>query len=252
MRLVANPPADVNADTSSRALVHSTRRQWQESPSGTVLRKPFYRHGGEFGPVTGLVRYQPGGRFAAHGHPAGEEILVLEGVFSDEHGDYPAGSYVFNPDGFSHAPRSGPGCLLFVRLRQYPGVRRRRVTRVASAPTFKLPGGGIHYRWLYRETGFDERVLLLELSAGASLPERTAASGEELLVLSGSAASSTEDYPQGTWVRETGPAAPGLRSVGGCLLYLKSAGPDLDPLLAGAGPAVARGPYLGSPGIWNQ
>jgi anti-sigma factor ChrR (cupin superfamily) len=248
---VANPPEDVNADTARRALVHSAHRQWQESPSGTVLRKPFYRHGGEFGPVTGLVRYQPGGRFAAHGHPAGEEILVLEGVFSDEHGDYPVGTYLFNPDGFSHAPRSGPGCLLFVRLRQYPGVRRRRVTRVASVRTFQLPGGGIHYRWLYRDPGFDERVVLLELSAGASLPERPAAPGEELLVLSGSAASPTADYPQGTWVREAGPVAPCLRSAGGCLLYLKSTGSALEPLLAGAVPADARVPYLGSPGIWN-
>ena len=58
------------------------------------------------------------------GHGGGEEFLVLEGVFQDEHGDYPAGSYVRNPPTTRHTPGSEPGCVIFVKLWQFdPGDR---------------------------------------------------------------------------------------------------------------------------------
>ena len=77
----------------------------QPSPSGAVLRKRLHLVGPpESGQVTSVVRYQPGATFPEHGHPEGEEILVLDGTFSDEHGDWPAGTYLLNPEGFHHAP----------------------------------------------------------------------------------------------------------------------------------------------------
>ena len=89
--------ADVNADLAQRVVLDTEQMPWQPSPSGTVWRKPLYRHGGEFGPVTSIVRYVPNGAFPEHAHPEGEEILVLDGVFSDERGDYPAGTFLMNP-----------------------------------------------------------------------------------------------------------------------------------------------------------
>lgn len=65
--------------------------------------------------ATSLVRYQPGSHFSAHEHGGGEEILVLDGVFEDEHGYYPAGSYLRNPPGSRHTPGSTEGCVIFVR-----------------------------------------------------------------------------------------------------------------------------------------
>src|SRR3546814_6219955 len=75
---------------------------WQASPSPTVWRKRLDLVDGEFSRVTSIVRYDPSSSFRAHGHPQGEEILVLDGVFSDEHGDYPAGTFLLNPAGFRH------------------------------------------------------------------------------------------------------------------------------------------------------
>ncbi len=62
-----------------------------------------------------LVRWAPGTRFNAHQHWGGEEILVLEGIFSDEHGDYPAGSWLRSPHLSSHTPYSDEGCLIYVK-----------------------------------------------------------------------------------------------------------------------------------------
>ena len=119
--------ADVNSDLSQQVVIETQSMPWQSSPSGTVWRKPLYREGGEFGPVTSLVRYQAGGKFRSHAHPQGEEILVLAGEFCDDHGRYPQGSYLLNPDGSQHAPYSDHGCTLLVRLRQYAGHDRPQI-----------------------------------------------------------------------------------------------------------------------------
>jgi hypothetical protein len=120
--------ASQNGDLSVRVDLDTTQLDWQPSPSGTVHRKRLHRVGpAEAGQVTSLVRYEPGASFHEHPHPEGEEILVLDGVFSDEHGDWKKGTYLLNPEGFSHAPFSREGCLLFVKLRQYPGRARTHV-----------------------------------------------------------------------------------------------------------------------------
>jgi len=68
------------------------------------------------GVATSIVRYSPGASYPAHSHPGGEEILVLEGTFADEHGRYPAGTYLRNPPGSTHHPYSPDGRVLFVKL----------------------------------------------------------------------------------------------------------------------------------------
>jgi len=103
----------IHGDISARVVVDTKTLPWTASPSGTVWRKRLHLVGpSESGQVTSVVRFQENSHFASHDHPEGEEILVLEGVFSDEHGDCPAGSYLLNPEGFRHAPYSRDGCLL--------------------------------------------------------------------------------------------------------------------------------------------
>src|SRR3954465_12891407 len=102
-------------------ILHTDELPWVQSPTPSVWRKRLEQSGldsverGESGRVTSIVRYDAGSTFPLHPHPEGEEILVLEGVFSDEHGDYPAGTFLLHPEGFRHAPFSKQGCLLFVK-----------------------------------------------------------------------------------------------------------------------------------------
>ena len=74
---------------------------------------PLHSHGTEH---VALVRWAPGTRFTAHQHFGGEEIYVLEGALEDEHGVYPAGTWLRNPDGSSHAPWSTDGALIYVKV----------------------------------------------------------------------------------------------------------------------------------------
>ena len=119
----------INSRLTVPVYMRNNAMSWVPSPSKKVLRKRFFLRGPkEAGQVTSLVKYLPGSEFPNHPHPDGEEILVLDGVFSDHTGDWPAGSWLLHPEGFSHAPGSNPGCLLFVRLRQYKGRERLAVS----------------------------------------------------------------------------------------------------------------------------
>ena len=101
----------LNMEFEQRVVVNTNDTAWQPSPASGVWRKPLAREEAERGHATSIVRYDPGASFSRHGHPLGEEILVLEGIFSDEHGDFGAGTYFRNPPGSSHAPFSKAGCV---------------------------------------------------------------------------------------------------------------------------------------------
>ena len=213
---------DCRADFDQRVAVDTTALAWESSPSGTVWRKPLYRMGGEHGPVTSLVRYAPGGSFRPHFHPEGEEILVLAGVFADEHGHYPAGTYLLNPDGSHHSPRSDPGCLLFVRLRQYPGANRPRVVLDTTTGEWRPgPAPGILIQSLYSQIGYPEQMHLERWMPGTTRPRDGYSGREEILVLAGELCDEWGVHGLGSWLRYPSGDAGLFRSAAGCQLYVR-------------------------------
>jgi anti-sigma factor ChrR (cupin superfamily) len=176
--------------------------------------------------VTSVVRYEPGSRFPAHDHPEGEEILVLEGVFSDEHGHWPAGTFLLNPEGFRHAPFSEPGCVLFVKLRQFPGRDRRHVvldtSKLAWEPSTTVVS--VAHRVLYRQAGFSDVTRLERWQPGADLGTVSYEQGAEFFVLEGEFADEAGAYSQGWWLRLPTGSEHHPRSERGCTLYVKRAG----------------------------
>lgn len=214
----------INADPSQRAVMHAGTMAWQASPSRTVWRKRLHLVGSpEAGQVTSVVRYDPTASFPAHDHPHGEEILVLAGTFSDERGDWPTGTYLLSPEGFRHAPFSKPGCVLFVKLRQYAGAGRRRVVvhtaELAWRPT-ELPG--IERKSLYAQEGFADTVELQRLAPGASPGTVTYQGGVEIFVLKGGFEDEHGSYGCYSWLRLPVGAAHTPVSPGGCELYVKT------------------------------
>jgi hypothetical protein len=159
----------INGDLAARVAVDTAAMEWTPSPSGTVWRKRVHLVGPvESGQVTSVVHYEPRSTFHGHDHPDGEEILVLDGVFSDEHGDWPAGTYLLNPEGFRHAPFSREGCVLFVKLRQFPGrTRAHVVTRTDTVAWQPTARAGVAVRPLYSQAGFADSMRLERWSARA-------------------------------------------------------------------------------------
>jgi len=124
----------INDDFTRPVIVHASRQEWVRSPAPGVDRRMLFRIGEEKARATSIVRYAPESAFPRHTHTGGEEFVVLDGVFQDEHGDYPAGSYIRNPPGTSHVPSSKEGCTIFVRLWQFRSDDR--------AQTVRRPGEG--------------------------------------------------------------------------------------------------------------
>ena len=214
----------INADLGRFAVVHTARVDWQPSPSPSVWRKRLDLTGDpERSRVTSVVRYDPNSKFPSHPHPDGEEILVLDGVFSDEHGDYGAGSYLLNPEGFSHAPFSLGGCTLFVKLRQYPGPDRRRIRVDTLAGGWRsTPDAGVRAMTLYEEEGFPEVTSLLRLEPGGRLAARPYPKGAEIFLIDGQCRQADVHLASGSWARYPAGTRLELESDGGCKLYLKT------------------------------
>src|SRR5215470_3041079 len=104
-------PMQINSNFEERVAVHAAAIPWKPSPMPGVERRMLDRLGDEVARATTIVRYAPNSHFSPHVHTGGEEFFVLEGVFQDEHGDFPAGSYIRNPPQSRHTPGSAPGCI---------------------------------------------------------------------------------------------------------------------------------------------
>lgn len=210
----------IRADFSQRALVHPGDTPWVDSPSPGVTRRPLDRIGDEIARATSLVRYAAGSAFPEHAHPHGEEILVLDGVFSDESGDHGPGSYIRNPPGSAHRPRSAPGCTLFVKLRQFDpqdGETVRIQTRGAAFRPGQVPGLSV----LPLHSFGAVNTALVRWAPGTRFLPHTHWGGEEILVLEGTFQDEHGDYPAGSWIRSPHLSRHHPFSSEGCLIYVK-------------------------------
>jgi len=216
----------LNGDLSIRVTADTAAMDWIPSPSGTVWRKRVHRVGpAESGQVTSVVRYQPNSQFPPHDHPGGEEILVLEGVFSDEHGDWPAGTYLLNPEGFRHRPFSREGCVLLVKLRQYPGASRQQL-QLRSQDLEWQPTDieGRSEKQLYRQQGYSDRMRLECWAGRAELGKLHWPDGVEIFVISGDMADREGVYEKGCWLRLPPGSTHEPVTECGCELYIKEGG----------------------------
>lgn len=189
----------LNMNFDQRVVINSTNAEWVPSPKPGVWRKPLAREEAERGHATSIVRYEPGARFSEHDHPLGEEILVLDGTFSDHSGDYGAGTYFRNPEGFRHAPFSEQGCVILVKLHQFHQDDNARVM-IDTGSAAWLPGHGNLQVMPLHQHG-TESVALVKWPAGERFQEHTHFGGEEIYVLSGEFIDDNGRYPAGTWIR---------------------------------------------------
>lgn len=211
---------NIRADLDQTEHVSSEDFVWHPSPLAGVERVMLDRVGDEVAVATSLVRYAPGARFDAHKHALGEEFIVLEGVFSDEHADYPAGSYIRNPPGTGHTPHSDPGCVIFVKLRQFDDTDLTPV--VTQLPTQTTSSTSAQHA-LYEYQ--DEAVSYVEVPAGERFAFAASYYVRELLVISGELDWQQEETRRlgpWSWIR----MAPGqplrINAVTPCVLFSKT------------------------------
>lgn len=219
----------LNADFQTRIVLETNQLPWQDSPMPGVQRRLLERDGEEVARATSIVRYEAGSQFSPHTHGGGEELMVLEGTFSDEHGDYPPGTYVRNPVGSRHAPSSERGCTILVKLRQMDTQDQQRVL-VETQATPWLPGlvSGLEVMPLHSYG--TEQVALVKWAPGTQFQRHQHWGGEEIFVLSGTFEDEQGVYPQGTWLRNPPGSVHTPFSREGCTIYVKTGHLDRVPL----------------------
>ena len=213
---------NLNSDFSARAAVHAGRLDWTPSPIPGVDRRMLDRIGAEVARATSVVRCAPGSRFPPHTHGGGEEFLVLDGVFQDEHGDFPAGSYIRNPPTTRHTPGSGPGCTIFVKPWQFdPDDRTALRLETGSGAYAADPGRpGVEAMHLFEDAREQVRLERWAPGAPVMLP---APGGIELLMLDGGFMEGEEAFTAQSWLRlPAGATLQAAAGAEGCRVWLKA------------------------------
>ncbi|WP_027553594.1 cupin domain-containing protein [Bradyrhizobium sp. Cp5.3] len=201
----------INDDLTVPVIVHAAQLPWKPSPSPGVERRMLFRIGDEVARATSIVRYAPDSAFPRHTHGGGEEVVVLDGVFQDEHGDYPAGSYYRNPPGTSHVPASKDGCTIFVRLWQFRDGDRDQIVRRPAEGRPLAPRSGATSAIELFDDGF-ENVRIESWVPGRTITIENPR-GLEALVLAGSLSIGDQALTSQAWIRL--PAGEALRAVSG-------------------------------------
>ena len=211
----------INADFSQRVVVRPEDYNWVNSPAMGVERMMLDRIGDEVARATTIVRFAPGSQFDAHTHGGGEEFMVLEGVFSDETGDYPAGTYVRNPIGTTHKPHTDEGCTILVKLHQFDESDTAHFHIDTTKAQFQ-PGqvGGLSVLPLH--SAVNENVALVRWAPGTRFNAHQHWGGEEIFVLEGTFQDEHGSYPAGTWIRSPHLSRHTPFSEEGCLIYVKT------------------------------
>ena len=210
----------LHADLSERVVVESESLDWLDSPMVGVQRRMLERDGEEVARATSVVRYAPDSHFSAHTHGGGEEFLVLEGIFSDEYGDYPAGTYVRNPVGSTHTPFSKEGCTILVKLWQMHPDDQQRVA-IATKQTSWANGLVKGLQVMPLHSYGTENVALVKWDAGTQFQPHMHLGGEEIFVVDGVFEDEFGAYPKGTWLRNPSGSRHMPFSKSGCLIYVK-------------------------------
>lgn len=224
---------NINNDIAQRVVLQTPQMDWVGSPDSGVQRKMLDRVGDEIARATSVVRYEPGAAFAAHAHGGGEEILVLEGVLSDEYAHYPAGTYLRNPPGSQHSPASQTGCLLLVKLWQFcPGDDQsvQIDTRTAQWHQGMVPGLTVLPMHVFNGVN----TALVRWAPDTIFNRHVHPGGEEIFVLEGVFHDEYGSYPAGAWIRSPrySQHAPFTKSEG-ALIYVKTGHLDAEFLPLG-------------------
>jgi len=211
---------NINDDYSQRVVINHHDLPWTPSPELGVLRRMLERQGGEVAKATSIVKYLPGSKFESHHHELGEEILVLEGTFSDESGHYDEGHFIMNPPGSVHSPFSESGCTLFVKLRHLgPEQTSREVIDTKNASWYQGMVPGLNVMPLMQQgTG----STLVKWAPQTYFNPHRHFGGEEIYVVEGVFEDEHGRYPAGSWIRSPHMSMHKPFSQEGCTIFVKT------------------------------
>jgi len=215
---------EINADCAQLVILRPADREWEDAGQAGVSRAVLERiNHRTLGRETALMRLAPGTRLAPEVLDRRLEIFVIEGTFSDGHGDYGARTFIMNPPGTTYAAASRDGCLLYTkRLDGFAGDSARIVIDLADA-AWKPFGERVAEVVPFYQVG--ERGVAARVGhvfPNAKIAEHDHPGGEEVLILDGVFKDQFGDGTPGTWLRyPIGLAHEPYSGDDGALIYIR-------------------------------
>lgn len=217
----------INADHKLTVNIVTASLQWQWTTQVGIQIRTLEQNDTEASRLTAIIQYLPGTQNIRQCHPHGEEIFVLEGTLQDEFGDYPAGTYLKNPPGFSHQPFSQTGCIIFAKLNYLQNQDHQR-TVINTADMAWLPGLVEGLKVLPLSEFQGKHTALVRWQPGTQFQPHRHYGGEEILVLKGMFQDEHGDYAQGVWLRSPHLSHHQPYSEPGCTILVKVGHLDID------------------------
>lgn len=210
----------LNNDFARVVVLNTADIPWQPASFSGVHCRMLEQVGAGEARATSVVRYEPGTHLPMHSHALGEEIIVLDGEFSDESGVYAAGTYIKNPSASTHAPYSATGCTLFIKQGHLqPDDIERVVVDVQNSAWRPGMVGGLSVLPLSEFKG--EHSALVNWHPGTVFNPHRHWGGEEIYVLDGVFEDEFGRYPAGTWLRSPHLSQHAPFSREGCTIFVK-------------------------------
>lgn len=211
---------EINSDISQRVVIQQNIVPWLVTPWAGVQYRMLEGGADDAARATMIIKYAPGSSL----HSAceyGEEIVVLDGVLSDEFGSYSKGDYIKSPPGSAHAYESAAGCMLFVKQQHLEIEEDQRIlVKTASCPWYQGLVDGLSVMPL-SEFG-TRHTALVRWAQGTRFNAHRHFGGEEIYVLEGVFADEFGKYPEGTWMRSPHLSAHCPYSMEGCTILVKT------------------------------
>lgn len=211
----------INSDISRRVAIQTSTLPWVASPLAGIQLRTLEDGAGEAARATAIVKCAPGSRIASCTDDLGDEIVVLDGVLTDEFGSYGKGTYIKSPPGSSHACESASGCMLFVKRHHLEMEDDQRiVVDTATMPWYQGLVGGLSVMPL-SEFG-TRHTALVRWAPGTRFNPHRHCGGEEIYVLDGVFEDEFGRYPAGSWLRSPHLSAHCPFSIEGCTILVKT------------------------------
>ena len=205
----------LNADLNARVVKETEAMAWHDTAEAGEWLKPLEE---DVGRATGVVKYAPGSVLSSPAGSVGEEIIVLEGVLADKHGDYATGTYLRNPPDVQRTLRR----LRAVRETVWLRSERYRRGAARHCENVLAPGlvTGLSVMPLHQHQ--HEHAALVRWQPETYFQPHGHFGGEEILVLSGVFEDEFGRYPANTWIRSPHMSRHQPFSRSGCTIYVKT------------------------------
>jgi anti-sigma factor ChrR (cupin superfamily) len=215
----------VNDDPNAVVIVDTNALEWEKTEHRGVTKKVLERVVDPVkGRETALLRFEPGATMPTETLDRRMEIFVVDGVYSDEHGDYAQHSFIRNQPGFRHTPSSKGGCTLYVKWRVpiRSEEKERLVIDSRTAKWTPFPHRGADVLHLYRDKHGIETARIGNVHPEKRIPTHDHAMGEETLMLKGCLKDEQNAYTPGIWFRmPIGVPHTPYTEKDGCLMLIR-------------------------------